>query len=87
MREGCCPEKVLGSRGQGIPGCTENTVQESMGPKMKFPVNCPAGKFDVLFYLLGMIGGSCEIPKKNANSVSKKDVLVTFPLWRQPPKF
>lgn len=38
-------------------------------------------------FFLGVIDGSFEILKKNANSVSKKDILVTFPFWRQPPKF
>lgn len=66
MREGCCPEEVLDSRGQGILGCTESTVQDSMGPQIKIPMSCAAGNWCSILqsYSLGWLMGLVKFWRK-----------------------
>lgn len=88
MRQGCCPEEVPGSRGRGwVPGhaggrgprdADSNQLSEPGSPTFRSPE-----------FLSGVRNGSYEIlsKKTKANSISKRDVSVTFPLWGRPPKF
>lgn len=92
MRQGCCPEEVPGSRGRGwVPGRAGGATQEGAGPGTPTPISCQPGSptFRSPEFLSRVRNGSCEIlsKKTKANSISKRDVSVTFPLWGRPPKF
>lgn len=93
MRQGCCPEEVPGRRGRGwVPGRARGATQEGAGPRTPILISCQepgSPTFRSPECLSGVRNGSCETlsKKTKANSISKRDVSVTFPLWGRPPKF